>query len=76
MNPFDEFPIPRNMPTMALNASQAMIIETSRWRKKWELTIVDAMKKAEFLDWFCELGEANRAMMAECLEEYLEEVKE
>ncbi len=70
MNPFDEFPRYKAF------SWRTYIREARQWRVDWERTILEAMKKAETLDLFYELGESARTMVEESVREYLEEREE
>lgn len=75
MNPFDEFPDPDELYSRVANYEWvrfAFKTEALAWQDKWEPIILEAMKKAEFLDWFYELGQSNRDMMEEAREEFEE----
>ena len=76
MNPFDGYPkikLPARFPMKTKNPCTILGAQVLEWRWKWEPIILEAMRKAEMLDLFYELGESARTMVEESVREYLEE---
>ena len=72
MNPFDEFP-ETEFESVDGRWTTPTHKDFRQWQDKWEPIILDAMRKAETLDLFYELGESARTMVEESVREYLEE---
>ena len=77
MNPFDEWPEyfwghELLMENISGHSGQ-LILDMLAWRDKWDPIILEAMKKAETLDLFYELGESARDLVEDAIQQYLEE---